>query len=304
MKNFVPHRMAFFLALPLMICPLTSRTAELTQQERNTINAALPSHTSIQPKTPRHLLVFNLCVWDGKPRQGHASIADANYAIAEMGEITSAYETTISSDIQVFRPESLKQFDAICFNNTSGVLFEDPELRQSLLDFVRNGKGFIGIHAAGATFVQWPKYDQFPEFGVMLGGYENGGHPWKPDETITLRVEEPTHPVNRAFKIPGFKLKDEVFQFQAPYSRKNLRVLLSIDPDKTDMSPGRRILPERMADRDLAISWVKDYEKGRVFYTSLGHNRDIFWNQMLLTHILDGIQFAIGDLKADAAPRK
>jgi len=153
-----------------------------------------------------------------------------------------------------------------------------------------------------ATFVQWPRYDQFPEFGEMLGGYENGGHPWKPDDTITLRVEDRRHPVNRGFDADSFEISDEVFQFQAPYSRTKLRVLLSIDTGKTDMDPVRRFLPERFADRDFAISWVKSYGKGRVFYSSLGHNPHIFWNRPVLEHFLAGIQFALGDLDADTTP--
>ena len=66
-------------------------------------------------------------------------------------------------------PEQLAAFDAICFNNTTGVLFDDSALRQSLLDFVVNGRGIVGIHAAAATFVQYPRHAQFPAFGQMLG---------------------------------------------------------------------------------------------------------------------------------------
>ena len=63
-----------------------------------------------------------------------------------------------SDDVEMFRPANIKQFDAICFNNTLGVLFDDPELRASLLGFVDSGKGFVGIHDAIATFVRSPKY--------------------------------------------------------------------------------------------------------------------------------------------------
>jgi len=182
------------------------------------------------------------------------------------------------------------------------VLTEDDVLRQSLLDFVSGGKGFVGIHAAAATFVQYPVYDQFPPFGEMLGAYENGGHPWRPDETITLKVDDPDHPINAAFGGRSFEVQDEVFQFQAPYSRDKLRVLLSIDTEKTDMDPSRRFLPERQADLDFAMSWVRQYGQGRVFYSSLGHNRHLFWNRPILEHFLAGIQFALGDLEADATP--
>jgi uncharacterized protein len=50
------------------------------------------------------------------------------------------------------------------------------------------------------------------------------------------------------------------------------------------------------------VSWIRTYGKGRVFYCSLGHREEIFWNPVVLRHYLAGIQFAIGDLPADSTP--
>lgn len=275
--------------------------AAISPEERKKIENAIPEKAPVVPKQPRKLLVFNLDIWNGVVRKGHTSIPYGNLALEMMGRKTKAYETVVSNDIAMFRPENLRQFDAICFNNTTGVLFQDPELKKSLLEFVSNGKGFVGIHAAGATFVQWPKYDQWPEFGEMLGGYENGGHPWKSDEWITIKLEDPDHPLNAAFNDMGFRVSNEVFQFQKPYSRDKLRILLSIDMTKTEIISGRYILPERQ-DHDFAISWVRSYGKGRLFYSTLGHNPHIFWNPLILQHYLAGIQFALGDLVADTTP--
>jgi hypothetical protein len=272
-----------------------------TEEERRKIEAALPQGAA-KAKRPRRLLVVGLNVHDGQVKGGHKSIGYANLAIELMGTRTGAYATVFSDDSEMFRPPQLNAFDAVCFNNTAGVLFDDPALRQSLLDFVRNGKGFVGIHAAAATFVQWPRYDQWPAFGEMLGAYENGGHPWKPDEVITLKLDDPASPLNAAFGGKSFEISDEVFQFQAPYSREKLHVLQSIDCDRTDMSPSRRFLPERYADRDFAMAWIREYGRGRVFYTSVGHNAHQFWDPRMLQHYLAGIQYALGDLKADAAP--
>jgi type 1 glutamine amidotransferase len=275
---------------------------QVTPDQRRKIEAAIPTRSPAAARHSRRLLVMTLNMRDGQVTKGHASIPAGNFALRLMGEKTGAYDVELSDDVSMLERDKLARFDAICFNNTVGVLTEDQELRRSLLDYVAGGKGFVGLHAAGATFVQWPRYDQFPAFGEMLGGYENGGHPWKPNETITLRVEDRTHPVNRGFKTDRFEISDEVFQFQAPYSRANLRVLLSIDTSLTDMNPARRFLPERSADRDFAISWVKTYGRGRVFYSSLGHNPHIFWNRPVLEHFLAGIQFALGDLDADTTP--
>ena len=192
------------------------------------------------------MLVTNLSMRDGKPVRGSsaATIPPGNYAIQQMGTVTGAYEAVFNDDIEMFRPANIKQFDAICFNNTLGVLFDDPELRASLLGFVESGKGFVGIHDAIATFVQYPKYDQWPEFGRMLGGTENGGHPWN-GEVMTMKVEDPGNPINAAFGGKDFQIADQAFQLQEPVLRDRLHVLLRIDAEKT--GPARRILPVRKA---------------------------------------------------------
>ena len=296
------------LTAPLLLVSMaataqTPPVREASAEDRQKIDQAIPAQAPAKPGRARRLLLLNVNVNDtGRRPDVHVSLPHGNYAIEAMGKKTRAYTAVLSTDIQSLRPENLRQFDAICFNNTTGVLTEDPVLRQSLLDFVREGKGFVGIHAAGATFVQYPKYDQFPAFGEMLGGYEDGGHPWKPNETITIKLDDPAHPVNAAFGGKGFEIQDEVFQFRHGYSREKLRVLLSIDTQKTDVDPKRRFLPERAEDQDFAMSWVRAYGKGRVFYTSFGHNPSIFWNAPILQHLLAGIQFALGDLKASAEP--
>ena len=55
-------------------------------------------------------------------------------------------------------------------------------------------------------------------------------------------------------------------------------VLLSIDVEKTGLAPNRRILPVRQQDKDFPMSWIRRYEKGRVFYSAIGHGPHIFWN--------------------------
>jgi type 1 glutamine amidotransferase len=280
------------------------RQVPVTPEEQAKIESAIPAKARAKPKKARKVLAVTLNVTNGRvlEKGTHASIEHNLLAFQLMGRKTGAFELVHSNDLSMLKPENLKQFDAICFLNTTGVLTEDNELRQSLLNFVREGKGFVGLHAVTATFVQYPKYDQFPQFGEMIGAYENGGHPWRPNETVTLKVEEPKHPLNAAFKTATFEVQDQIFQFKDFYSRDKLRVLISVDTDKTDMNPKRRFLPERANDKDFGISWVKKYGKGRVFYSSLGHNPHIFWNPSLLQHFLDGIQYALGDLKADDRP--
>ena len=275
---------------------------QIPDSSRQQIEQAAPANSQVKVDNPRKVLVFNLHRNGKEFRKGHPSVPFTNYAIQYMGKKTGAYEVYFSSDTMVFQKDFLRQFDAICFNNTAGVLFDDPQLRQNLLDYVFEGGGFIGTHAAGATFCQWPKYDFFPNYGLMLGGFESGGHPWKPHEWINLKIDDPIHPVNTAFKGKNWDVSDEVFQFTDPYSRNRQRALISIDTSTTNMDMERRILPERRADGDITISWVKRYGRGKIFYTSLGHNSHLAWNPTVLQHYLDGFQFALGDLEAPTTP--
>lgn len=272
----------------------------LTPEQQQQIDAALPAKAPAKPKKPRRILVVTLAKVDDHVVRGHPSIPAANYALEEMGKRTGAYEAVFSNNIEMFRPGKIQQFDAVCFNNTQGVLWDDAELKQSLLDFVRSGHGLIGFHAAISTFVQHPVYDQWTQFGRMLGGTENGGHPWGPTDTYTFKVDDPKSPINAVFHGKGFELTDEVDQLQEPNLRDHLHVLLSVDISKS--KPTHSVLPIRQEDQDFPISWIRMEGKGRVFCSAMGHVPDIFWNRALLAHFLAGIQFALGDLNADATP--
>jgi type 1 glutamine amidotransferase len=295
------------LALPrfvfvAVVCSMLLTGQELIPEQKQQVDAAVPAKAPVKPKKPRRMLVTNLSMRNGKPFRGSsdAVLPIANYAFELMGKRTGAYDATFSNDVEMFRPNKIKQFDAICFLNTVGVLFEDAELRRSLLDFIGQGKGFVGIHDAIATFVQYPKYDQWPAFGKMLGATENGGHPWNA-EMLTLKLDDPKNPVNAVFGGNEFQISDQAFQFQEPVLRDNMHVLLSIDVAKTS-TPPRRVLAVRKEDMDFPMSWIKSYGKGRVFYSALGHSAPVYWNPTVLQHYLAGIQYALGDLKANDAP--
>ena len=272
-----------------------------TAEQRQSIDAALPSRAPARPKGPRRLLVMNLQMRNGAPVQGpsFAALGAQNYALEQMGKRTGAYEVVVSNDIEMFRPGRIDQFDAICFCNSLGVLFEDPELKKSLLDFVAGGKGIVGIHDGLATFVQYPRYDQWPEFGQMLGGTENGGHPW--DGEMWIKIDDSASPLTAMFGGEPFIIRDQAFQLQEPAFRDRLHVLLTIDVNRT-AAPRRQFYKTRVEDRDFPMSWIRAHGKGRVFYTAFGHSDYTFWNPKLLEHFLAGIQYALGDLQADDRP--
>ena len=247
------------------------------------MQAAAPTKAPAKPAKPRKLLVYSAA-----PMYYHSAIPWGVEALRIMGEKTGAYTILVSDDRSVFQNEYLDQFDAICFNNSCGTPFNDEKLKNNILDFVRNGKGFAGIHCSAHTFVDWAPY------GDMHGGYSQD-HPWV-DETVAITVEDPAHPCVSMFE-PSFGIVDEIYQLKDEhFSRKKQRVLASIDTTKTNMDkPG-------IERDDFPLCWVKDYGKGRVFWSAFGHYECLYWDPKMLQHYLAGIQFALGDLKADTTP--
>ena len=247
------------------------------------ITDALPKKATVKPAKPRKMLIFCRC-------EGffHGSIPWGNKALELMGKKTGAYESVITDDMAAFDPGNLDQFDAVLFNNTTRLDFKDPKRRETLMSFVKGGRGVCGIHAATDNFYDWP------EAAEMMGGLFDG-HPWGGGGTWAFKIDEPEHPLNKAFGGKGFLIKDEIYKMKAPYSREKLRILLSLDMTKKRNKKGR-------PDDDNAVGWLRRFGKGRVFYCSLGHNNEIFWTPAVLQHYLDGIQYALGDLKVDATP--
>jgi len=260
------------------------------------IDAALPTAT-VQPKKDHKILVFWRC-------EGfiHTSIPFGNYAIEEIAKTSKVFSVDLADSYDVFTAKNLTQYDAILFNSTTH-LTPNQEQRRAILDFVKGGKGIIGFHAAADNFGGW-------DDGIaMIGGIFNG-HPWTAGGKWAFKLDDPDHPLNAAFKGKGFWHTDEIYWYKPEsfQGREKLRVLLSLDMSKEknikQLENGRYKDKFKGAAKevDVPVSWIHEVGKGRVFFTNLGHRDDTFWNPVVLQHMLDGIQYALGDLKADATP--
>jgi hypothetical protein len=151
----------------------------VTDAETAKIEAAVPDEATAKPAKARKILVFWLCKgWF------HECIPVANKAIELMGRKTGAFDAVFSDDMNVFDANKLAEFDAIIFNNTTKLEFNEPGQRQALMDFVKGGKGIIGIHAATDNFYNWR------EAAEMMGG-QFVAHPWTANGTWAIKDFEP-----------------------------------------------------------------------------------------------------------------
>lgn len=242
--------------------------------------ASTPVRAEDAPKPQRKLLVYTLSAG-----YKHGCIPTLEESLVKLGRDTGAFEATVSKNPADFNESNLKAYDAVFFYTTRNVLPESGQ-RKALFDFVKSGKGFAGSHCATDTLYDDKDGENCPEYGEMVGGYFDG-HPWH--QEVKINVEDATHPATKGVPSP-WNVADEIYQFRT-FSRDRVHVLLSLDTASVDVSKGKR------ADKDYAIAWCRTYGQGRVFYTALGHRKELWQDDTFLKkHILPGLQWSLGDI--------
>ena len=251
-------------------------------------DAAVEALQYQRPKKARTVLIYSRT-------QGfrHDSIPYGVYALTELGKRTGAFNVVATEDPAVFSSPHFMSYDGVIMLNTTGnEAVPKGESREAFEAFLKQGKGLIGIHAATDCHNDWSNYLD------AMGGIFNG-HPWGAGSVVTLYNEEPEHPICSHITT-GDSIRDEIYQYRDDehFTRDKLRILLSLDLSGENMKKGGM----KRQDNDYAVSWIREYESSRVFYSNLGHNNETFCNPMALQNFLTGIQFALGDLAADARP--
>lgn len=214
----------------------------------------------------------------------------------KLGLDSGLWDTYIRTDTQLVTKKKLEAngknldyFDAIAFY-TSGELKLDEEQRAALLSFVKDeGKGFIAIHSASDTLYKWPEY------GEMVGGYFDL-HPWNTFQAPVL-VEDATHPTAAHFPR-AFTVYDEIYQFRN-FSRDRVRVLMRLDESKLDL----KHKDVRRTDGDFAVTWVREYGNGRVFFSSFGHTIESWDRPDIQKMWLEAVKWCMKLTDGNATPR-
>ena len=241
---------------------------------------------------PKRVLVFSKC--EGFNHK--ASIAACKQRMAEEAK-KGAFTVDFSEDYAAFKIENLVKYDALVLNNTTCLKTKaNPHVAPAIASFVRWGGGLCVIHAGADNF-----YDA-PECAHIVGGRFDG-HPWGAGGTWAFKVEDRESPITAPFKgfADGkFKRSDEIYQQSSPfYDRSKLHILISLDLSDP-VTAGRK--GQKRADKDYAVSWIRRYGKGRVFYTTFAHDDRAWKAEDTRAHIFAGLAYTLGTLKADDTP--
>ena len=141
---------------------------------------------------------------------------------------------------------------------------------------------------------------QWPEFNTLIGGYFK--FHWPDPQLIDVKIDDPNSPLTDMFHGKEFEIHDETYTFeQESFSRRKVHVLTSIDYDKMSAEDKAKEVHPR-TDSDYALSYIRREGKGRVFYEGHGHSDRVYAMTPMLEHLRAGIQYALGDMKADDSP--
>jgi type 1 glutamine amidotransferase len=141
---------------------------------------------------------------------------------------------------------------------------------------------------------------QWPAYNTLIGGFFK--FHWPDPQLIHVKIDDPNSPLTAMFHGKEFEIHDETYTFnQDSFSRKRVHVLTSIDYDKMSAADKAKEADPR-TDGDYALSYIHREGKGRVFYEGHGHSDRVYAMTPMLEHIRAGIQYTLGDLKADDSP--
>ena len=239
----------------------------------------------------------------------HDVISHALATVERLGYESGAYDTFIRTDSQPitkhgitfktgtgiatgeqFLAHNLNDFDAIFFFGVREIDLTTDQ-RADLLSFVRDdGKGFVATHSGSTAFFSWP------EFGEMLGGRFDE-HPWGITEAAVV-VEDAQFPAMKNFPSP-LVVRDEHYQLK-DFSRDKVRVLARLDAGTLDL---KQPLVHR-TDGDFPVAWARTYGAGRVFYSTLGHERVLWDSAPIQQMYVNAIRWALRLVDGDATPRR
>ncbi|HVO57344.1 MAG TPA: ThuA domain-containing protein [Dongiaceae bacterium] len=220
------------------------------------------------------------------------------------------FDVFCTKDGRIFDSADFAKFNAMLFFTTGNLTLEgtdkNPPMsvagKQKMLDSIKGGVGFIGVHAASDTFHTEPdspdlssRYVAYGEksdpYIRMLGGeFIIHGHDPRL-QTAALVVNDPKFPGLEGVHSP-VELNEEWYSLKdfAP----DLHVILTVDTTKLKNPCYQR--------RPYPGTWSRMHGKGRVFYTNIGDRLENWQDPFFINLLTGGTRFALGEVEGSTKP--
>ncbi|MHB1422793.1 MAG: ThuA domain-containing protein [Gemmataceae bacterium] len=230
---------------------------------------------------------------------GELSLAER--IVTDLGKKNNI-DVVCEKDGRIFESDEFPKFDGFLFETQGDLLSErcldnSPPMsragKKALLEAVAGGKGFIGCHCASDTFHspggRWENTsrERIDPYIAMVGG-EFAGH--GAQQKAWMRVIDD--------EFPGVKGLKDFEMHEEWYSLKNfapdLHVILVQDTEGMKNADYER--PRYPA------TWARKHDKGRVFYTSLGHREDVWESEIMHKMLTGALAWTLGRVEAEVKP--
>ena len=208
----------------------------------------------------------------------HEVIPVSREILKQLGENSPQFEVVATEDVAVFTAQNLRRYGAVMFFTTGELPMNDVQ-KQALVDFVRAGGGFLGVHSATDTFYRWPEY------GQLIGGYFDE-HPWHQD--VRIDIADRSDPLV-AFLGASIAISDEIYQIR-DFDVGGSHVLLRLDPASVDLTRDN----VHRHPYGWPLAWTRSFGSGRVFYTALGHEEAVWRDARYQTLLRNAVLWTIG----------
>ncbi len=236
----------------------------------------------LQPGKPHILLFEKINGFKDEP-----SVNAAHAAFVDMAR-RKGWNLVTTDKAGAINPMTLKQFDAVVWNNVSGDVLTLSQ-RAAFRQFLESGGGFVGVHgSAGDPSYFWDWYAD------KLIGARFEGHPMSPQfQEARIAVDKAN---SLAAGLPAeWRMTDEWYSFSTNPRKAGAKVILSLD-ESTYNPVGPMNVDLRMGDHPLA--WTNCIGNGRMFYSAIGHRPETYSQPEYVTLLETALAWAVADRKA------
>lgn len=210
----------------------------------------------------------------------HENRASGTSAIQQLGK-QYGFSVDVSDDPASFTDANLKQYALLIFNNTNNEVFDNDDQKVAFMRYVQAGGGFVGIHSATGTERQWLWFKRL----IGASFLRHAKH-----QPFTEIIIDPSHP-STSFLPKLWKRDDECYFFKEYNPDIHVLVVHDLMPlDDKDK-------PTYYGGISSPSVWCHEFDGGRQWYTSLGHDSTTYQTPEFQQHLMGGIMWVIGKNK-------
>jgi len=210
----------------------------------------------------------------------HENIAPAVASIKQLG-IQQGFSVEVSDNPADFNDDNLKKYNALIFNNTNNGVFDTDEQKVALMRYIQAGGGFVGLHSATGTERSWAWFKR------LIGASFQRHAKHQPFKEIIIDNTNPS----TNFLPHTWEQDDECYFFKEV--NPDLHVLMAHDLSTLLDDKDK---PDFYGASSPSV-WCHEFDGGREWYTSLGHDSATYFKPDFQKHILGGIEWVIGQNK-------